>query len=255
MNPVTIDFSSYPESVAKALDFINAGQILAKQPLILIKPNLVNASPHPVTTPPDFCEAVVKYVRFCSKAEIVIAEGCGDVSFETGQVFELLGYKDLSRRQGVPLVDLNKLPLKKIKNRKCSVFREIYLPEIAFTHYIISLPVLKAHSLSVITGTLKNMIGFAPPEHYSGRFGIWKKAALHANIHQSITALNSYRSPDLSLMDATIGLAEHHLGGRRCYPPVKKIIAGFNPVEVDRRAATLLGFNWKDIPHLAGKLR
>jgi uncharacterized protein (DUF362 family) len=95
------------------------------------------------------------------------------------------------------------------------------------------------------------MIGFAPPKFYSGRFGGWKKSVFHQNLQQSIIDLNSYRSPDLSLMDASVGLAEFHLGGSHCSPPVKKIIAGFSPLEVDRQAAKLLGLDWKRIPHLA----
>ena len=255
MNLVTIDFSSYPESVTKALDAIGARERLAKQSAILIKPNLINASPHPVTTPVDCCEAVVEYLLTYSKANIVIAEGCGDSSLETDDIFDMLGYRNLSKRYGISLVDLNKSPLTKLENKNCSVFPEIYLPEIAFTHFIISLPVLKAHSLAVITGTLKNMMGFAPPRYYSGKFGRWKKAVFHGDMQQSIIDLNMYRSPDLSLMDATAGLAEYHLGGRHCSPPVGKIIAGFNPIEVDRIAATLLGFNWEEIPHLLWEIK
>ncbi|MFC1592325.1 DUF362 domain-containing protein, partial [Thermodesulfobacteriota bacterium] len=59
------------------------------------------------------------------------------------------------------------------------------------------------------------------------------------------------RTPDLSLMDATIGLAEYHLGGRRCEPPVNMLLAGDDPVAVDRKAAELLGLDWHRIPHLA----
>jgi len=247
---VTIDFSSYRESVAVAFDMIGARQALAKQSAILIKPNLTNASPHPVTTPVGCCEAVVEYVRSCSKSDIVIAEGCGDPSLETDEIFDLLGYRGMAIRHAVPLVDLNTAPLRKLANKNCSVFPEIYLPEIVSTHFIISLPVLKAHTLSIITGTLKNMIGFAPPKYYSGRFGVWKKAVFHGNIQQAIIDLNRYRSPDLSLMDATVGLAESHLGGRHCSPPAGKIIAGFDPLEVDRKAAMLLGLDWKRIPHL-----
>ena len=51
-----------------------------------------------------------------------------------------------------------------------------------------------------------------------------------------------------------MGLAEFHLGGRHCSPPVKKIIAGFSPLEVDRQAAKLLGLDWKKIPHLAKEI-
>lgn len=254
MDLVTIDFSSYHKSVVEAFDAIDARAKLSKQSAILIKPNLINTSPPPVTTPVDCCEAVIEYVCSCSRAGIIIAEGCGDPSLETDEVFDVLGYGDLSERCGVSLVDLNKSPLRKLENKNCSVFPEIYLPEIAFTHFIISVPVLKAHSLAVITGTLKNTMGFAPPKYYSGRFGTWKKAVFHGDMHQSIIDLNMYRSPDLSLMDATVGLAEHHLGGRCCSPPVGKIIAGFNPIEVDRKAATLLGLNWEEIPHLSWEI-
>lgn len=253
MEIATIEFRSYHESVAAALDQINAATVLAKQSAILIKPNLINDSPHPVTTSVACCEAVVKYIRSCSTASVVVGEGCGDAVLETDEIFSSLGYKDLAIRQEVGLVDLNSSPLTKLENRACPVFPEIYLPEIALTHFIVSLPVLKAHSLSMITGTMKNMIGFAPPKHYSGGFGGWKKSVFHQNLHQAIVELNRYRSPDLSLMDASVGLADFHLGGRRCSPPLNKIIAGFSPLEVDRKAAELLGLDWKKIPHLASK--
>jgi len=251
MSLATVDFSTYHESISLTLDKIGAKEALARQSAILIKPNLTNASRHPVTTSVECCEAVVEYVRSCSKADIIIAEGPGDPSLETEEIFDLLGYRRMAVREGIPLVDLNAAPLKKLKNKDCSVFPEMYLPEIAFTHFIISVPVLKAHSLATMTGTLKNMMGFAPPEYYSGKFGVWKKAAFHENMHQAIIDLNRYRRADLSLMDATIGLADHHLGGPRCNPPINKIIAGFNPLEVDRAAATILGLDWKRIPHLA----
>jgi len=254
MSLATVEFSSYHESVASVLDTIGAKEVLTRQSAILIKPNLTNASRHPVTTSAECCEAVADYVRSCSKANIVIAEGAGDPSLETHQIFDLLGYKKMADRHGIPLVDLNTSAVKKLENPECSVFPEMYLPEIAFTHFIISIPVLKAHSLSTITGTLKNMMGFAPPKYYSGRFGVWKKAAFHRNTHQAIADLNRYRSPDLSLMDASIGLSEYHLGGRHCNPPVGKILAGFDPLEVDRTAATLLGLDWKSIPHLASEI-
>jgi len=110
--------------------------------------------------------------------------------------------------------------------------------------------VLKAHSLSDITGALKNMIGFAPPKHYSGRFGSWKKAVFHQDVHNAITELNLYRTPDLAVMDASVGLADFHLGGPTCKPPVERIIAGVDPLQVDRAAAGFLNLDWRTIGHL-----
>jgi len=51
---------------------------------------LTNASPHPVTTPAACCEAVIESIRSCSAAEVIIAEGCGDASLETDEIFDLL---------------------------------------------------------------------------------------------------------------------------------------------------------------------
>lgn len=251
MGLVTVNFESYDISVTEALDLLGAKDVLVQQSAILIKPNLINDSPHPVTTAAACCEAIIKYVRTCSQAEVVIAEGSGAPSVETDEVFQKLGYTELSKRYGVKLVDLNTAPLRRLENPNCQVFPEMYLPEMAFTHYIISVPVLKAHSLATITGTLKNMIGFAPPEHYAGRFGSWKKAVFHHKMQQAIIDLNTYRTPDLSILDASVGLADFHLGGAHCSPPVNKIVAGYNPVEVDREAARLLGLKWQKIAHLA----
>ncbi len=246
----TREFSSYKESIAQALDEIDAGEVLAKEGKILIKPNLVNASPFPVTTPVECCEAIIEYIRACSDAEIVVAEGCGDAVLETGQIFSKLGYDELVGKHNVSLLDLNHAPLVKKHNPNCRVFPDMMLPEIAFSHYIISVPVLKAHSLATITGALKNMMGFAPPKYYSGSHGTWKKAVFHNQMHQSIDDLCCYIRPDLSVVDASVGLADFHLGGNECHPPVNKIIAGFDALEVDRTSALLLGIDWRDVPHL-----
>ena len=247
-----IEFVAYRESVPDVLEAIGAGEVLREQTAVLIKPNLINASPFPITTAPECVEAVIEYVRSCSEAEIVIGEGCGDPGLETDEVFERLGYRDLARRHGVELVDLNHAPLTRLEDRGCEVFQEMHLPEIAMSHYLISVPVLKAHSFSEITGTLKNMMGLVPPKHYSGPFGTWKKAVFHRRMHESIVDLNRYRTPDLSLMDATVGMPDYHLGGAHCDPPLGRLIAGFDPLQVDRRSAELLGLRWQRIAHLKG---
>ncbi len=245
-----VNFKSFKTSVFEILNKIGAAEIFAEQTHILIKPNLIMASKHPITTSPANSAAIVEYIQGCSNAEIVIAEGCGDMSMETDEVFRILGYDQIASQYNIKLVDLNHTPLVKIKRSDCNVFPEMYLPEIVFSHYLISVPVLKAHSLAQITGTLKNMMGIAPPKYYSGRFGSWKKAVFHHMMHQAIVDLNCYRAPDMTLMDASIGLADFHLGGRECSPHVNQLIAGTDPITIDRIAAELLGLNWMNIGHI-----
>ena len=249
MPAVSVPFKTYETSVAEVLDRIGAAAVFAKQTHILLKPNLINADPHPVTTPAACCEALVRYIRKHSQARIVVAEGCGVPEMTTGEIFARLGYTALARRLGVDLVDLNTAPAEKVANPAGVCHPAMTLPEIALTHYLVSVPVLKAHSMADITGAMKNMMGLLPPEHY-GRGGAWRKAAFHENLHQSIRDLNSCRPPDLSLMDASLGLAAFHLGGPPCDPPAAAVIAGYDPREGDRRAADLLGLDWRRIPHL-----
>jgi uncharacterized protein (DUF362 family) len=252
MTVASVEFMAYDESVTKALDEIGAAEAISRHKAVMVKPNLITNSPPPVTTPPECCEAIVDYVRRHSAAEVVIAEGCGAPSVETAELFDALGYRKLSERLGVPLVDLNTAGTKRLADDSCEVFPEMHLPEIAFTHYVISVPVLKAHSLADITGSMKNMLGLPPPEHYQTP-GHWKKAAFHRNMHTAIIELCRYRAPDLTVMDATVGLVDYHLGGRRLDPPANRILAGYDAREVDRLAADLLGLDWHAIPHLAGE--
>jgi uncharacterized protein (DUF362 family) len=246
-----IEFVDYAESIPAALDAIGADRILARQPAVMIKPNLVNAAPFPVTTAVACCAAIVDYVQACSSAKIVIAEGCGDAVLDTDTIFRQLRYDRLAAAKGLDLIDLNSAPLQKCTNPDCVLYRDLYLPQMAASHYIVSVPVLKAHSLAEVTGTLKNMMGLLPPDHYGGGPNGWKKAQLHRHLHRAIAEINRHRCADLTVMDASVGLADFHLGGARCDPPLNQIIAGYDPLAVDRHGAALLGRDWKTIGHLA----
>ncbi len=249
MTTETIEFTTYGGSVAEIFDRISAPGAIKNQQRILIKPNLVTASPHPVTTAPLCCGAIIDYIRLWSPdADITIAEGTGDPAYKGMQIFEALGYTELAEQKQVRLTDLNDQPVVKLENPECKRFPEFYMPEIALSSFIISVPVLKVHTLSGFTGTMKNMMGFAPPSHYSG--GGWNKAAFHRDLQNAIYDLNLYRNADLTLVDAVVGMAESHLGGRKCDPPVGRLVAGYDPVAVDRASAGLLGLDWKKIRHL-----
>lgn len=243
------EFDSYDTSIPLILDKAGVADILKQQTCILLKPNLVNASKFPVTTPPGFVRPIIQYIKKWSSARIIIAEGCGDSIYETTDLFGMLGYETLAAETEVELMDLNVEPLIRCEDPDNPIFDEMFLPEIAFNSFIFSLPVLKAHSLAEITGTLKNMMGFAPPQYYAGS-GPWKKASFHARMQDSIIGLCRYITPDLSLMDASVGLSEYHLGGPTCQPPVNRLLLSDDPFEMDQKAAVLLNKNPDAIRHI-----
>jgi len=99
-----------------------------------------------------------------------------------------------------------------------------------------------------VTLTMKNMMGLAPPQHYCA--GSWKKSAFHDRIQDAVADLNRYRTPDFTLLDASVGMAKAHLWGPTCDPPVKRLAAGFDPVALDAYGTMLLKRRWQDIGHI-----
>ena len=243
-------FTSWKDSVASVLNATNLAERLNPGQQILIKPNLVEALDPPITTPVEVVGALIDYLRsLTTDFHIIIGEGCGSLAYDTYHVFKTLGYTDLAEEKKVTLLDLNDVDLVKKKDANCCRWPEMYLPQIGYDSFLISVPVLKAHSLAGVTLTMKNMMGLAPPAHYQ-QGGHWKKASFHQGIQEAVFNLNQYRTPDFTLLDATIGMQEAHLWGPICDPPTNRIAAGFDPVAIDSYGCTLLGKDWQSIGHL-----
>ena len=247
----TSSFTSWQESVDRLLDAAGLVNRLASAKKVIIKPNLVEPQKPPITTPVELVAVLVDYIlSSLPDLEIIIAEGCGSASKNTWQVFEFLGYTKLTALDRVTLMDLNDAPLVHMKNNNCRRWPEMYLPKIVFESFLISVPVLKAHSLAGVTLSMKNMIGLAPPAHFQ-QGGHWKKASFHTGIQEAVFDLNRYRIPDFTLLDATIGMQEAHLWGPVCDPPPNRLAAGFDPVAIDSYGCRLLGIQWDSIGHLS----
>ena len=247
----SFSFSSWQKSVPRLLDAAGLLKRLNSAKRIIIKPNLVEPQPPPITTPVELVAALVAHIHSsCPGLEIIIGEGCGSSSNNTWQIFEALGYNRLAELPHVTLMDLNEAPLIHLQNSNYSRWPQMYLPQIVFESFLISVPVLKAHSLAGVTLTMKNMIGLAPPAHFQ-QGGHWKKAAFHQNIQEAVFDLNRYRTPDFTLLDATIGMQEAHLWGPTCDPPPHRLAAGYDPVAIDSYGCRLLGIKWNAIGHLS----
>lgn len=215
---------------------------------ILIKPNLVDAIAPPVTTPVEFVEAIIDCFRERWEGlNIVVAEGTGSAERSTPEVFKHLGYHLMAERKGVELIDLNEEPLTRLSMPYLTRWKEFYLPTVALDYYIVSAPVLKAHTLAGVTLTMKNMMGFVPPSHYR-MGGYWKKSAFHTRIDEAIFDLNNYRSPDLTILYAIRGMRDSHLGGAQLSPGI--IALGSDPVAIDTYGTVLLGRDPQDIGYI-----
>lgn len=239
-----VRFVDYKSSVAKALDLIGAGARLPQEGLIIIKPNLTNSSPPPVTTSVTAAEAVYNYCKLHTRAEIIIGEGCG--TGRTPEVFAALGYTDLAKSYAIKLIDFNEAETVTLKNDDALQLKQFHMPRIVREAFVISLPVLKDHSFTRTTIAMKNMFGIAPGRFYAGS---WNKSKLHnPSTDRSVVDVCSYKRPDLSVVDASVALKGTHLAGK--HKTLDFILASFDPVAVDALGSELLGHNPKKLEYL-----
>jgi uncharacterized protein (DUF362 family) len=246
----SIDYTSWDKSLKTLLDKSGLADELKGRQRILLKPNLVEALPPPITTPVALIGSLIDWLRRAAPhCAILIGEGCGSAKYDTWHVFQQLGYAQLAVEKKVDLLDLNEETCLAKENKDFPRFPQIFLPAVLFDCFLLSVPVLKAHSLAGVTLTMKNMMGTAPPGHYQ-QGGHWKKASFHRGIHAAIFDLNRYRSPDFTILDATVGMPEAHLWGPVCSPAKNKLAAGFDPVAIDAWGCTLLDRDWRKIGHI-----
>ena len=204
---------------------------------VVIKPNLIINRPYPVTTAPKTVECLISY--FKGKAnEILIAEGSGMCRGGTAKAFLELGYVELANRYGIQLVDLNEDAYEILENPDALRLKEFKSPRTLRNSFLISAAVLKRHSMTKVSLSLKNMMGAS----------IGRKARFHVlGLTKSIVDINRYKKPDLAVIDG-IESSGRELGGEATRYEV--MIFSEDPVAADAVGAHILGLNPRSVPHI-----
>lgn len=234
---------SFYETLREAINLIGGLKKL-ESPLIL-KPNICTGNDHTecANTKIEVIEALVdEILRDNRDIEIRMVES-DSMSKYADKAFERYGYKDYVDRissQGVniSLTNLSKSPLTEF-DFEGAYFKKPELPVIlSDSRTIISVALAKTHSLTMITGTLKNLFGFLPRKD---------QAFYHPNIHEVIQDLNNMFRSSLCLIDGRMGL-EGVISGKP--KSLGCIILGRNPVSVDAVMARVMGFEPEKIRHI-----
>ncbi|MEM1538158.1 MAG: DUF362 domain-containing protein [Candidatus Nezhaarchaeales archaeon] len=231
--------------VVKCYDAYAAVQLgLTELPLprlrrVVVKPNLIIDKPAPVTTPVDLVEALARYYK---DYEVIVAEGSGWC--ETWEAFKRLGYLKLADEGLAKLVDLNNDDYEVLEDPEALTLKRFKAPLTLKGAYIVSAAVLKEHSLTGVSLTLKNMLGAT----LGSGTAIAKKGRFHRRLDESIVDVNAYLKPSLAVIDAREACIGGELGGT-----VKRyglIIFSEDQVAADAVGASILGFDPLSIRHL-----
>jgi len=210
---------------------------------IAIKINLCDYRPPETgaTTRADFLDAFLDWIEtHGSHPEIYVVES--DASRARPDLIRnWLGITPIIEKHGAMWVNLSKdkWTKKKIKGTK---FHHIKVPKtIETSDLLISMAKLKTHSLTTMSGSLKNMYGCIMTSN---------KIQFHDFLDQAIVDACTAMPPKLSVIDGIIGMGgpKGPVDGVPIHAGV--VIAGLDPVAVDAAAARIMGLNPKKIRHL-----
>lgn len=218
---------------------------------VVLKPNLVDSIPErPCYTMPQVTEALIQFLRDEIQVKaLVVAEG---MTFRRDPHAILIetGYREMLERQRVEFVDLNyddlvKIPLRGGYAKMDSLFMARTVAE---ADALISIPKLKTHHWTKISGSIKNLFGIVPGAKYG-----FPKNTLHMHGIDAFLAelLDSLPTPKrFALVDGIVGLQGD---GPLFGTPMSSgaLIGGQDFLAVDATAARLMGFDPTTIEILA----
>ncbi|MEW5733569.1 MAG: DUF362 domain-containing protein [Thermodesulfobacteriota bacterium] len=211
---------------------------------VFIKPNVVTANRryiHDSYTHPSVTAAMIRLVKARNPESLVVGES-GGFGIPTRLFFKESGYMAMCREEDARLVDLNEHALVQKTLSRAAWHKTMLLSRfIAEADTKIWLPKLKYHIFASITCALKLNIGILAHKERMA-FHDWR-------IHEKIVDLLEPGYPHLAVADAvniTYGFESApypvHLGA---------LLFSDNPLAMDVVAAHIMGYNPKDVKHLA----
>jgi uncharacterized protein (DUF362 family) len=256
-------------AVEEAIDLLGGIRSVTRgKERIMLKPNLVAESPA-FTTKPEVIGTLARLMKDAGK-DVSIGEGSaaangfnvkGGETFRTKNrelldrmqnfVFDQLGYSDLARLMGIPLVNLHSGELITVPVPGGLAFKKINLHHLlAESELLCSVPMMKTHVLATVSLGMKNLIGLYPGTVYgSVRSGVHDHAAGAGSpgVAYEILDMLSINRVGLVVVDGSIAMeGDGPTGGQLVKMGV--IVAGTNPLATDMVAARVMGFRKEDIP-------
>jgi len=186
---------------------------------------------------PWVVEGVITTVRdYVSKIFLVESD---QVVAKADRALRQTGLDEVCRNHGVTWVNMSQGRFVRIEDPSRLVLRSVELPEILTRTELITLPVMKTHNKTVMTGAVKNQWGCLQTLRHN----------FHPFLAQALVDVNTLVRPRFAVMDATVGLEGD---GPKSGTPKEMglVLASGDPVALDAVAARVMGLDVDGIEHL-----
>ncbi len=225
-------------AVGRALGLLGgAERFVAEGERILLKPNLlVSSAPDAaVTTHPALFEAVARHL---AEAGARLSYGDSPGFGRPEAVARRAGLAEVAERLGVPFADFTNG--RQVSAPEGRLIKQWFIAEgVLAADGIVSLPKLKTHALTRMTGAVKNQFGCIP--------GV-RKGEFHARMPdmerfcRMLVDLCAFLAPRLYVMDAVVAMEGN--GPRGGDPrPLGVVLLSEDPVALDATASRLIGLD------------
>ena len=217
---------------------------------VVVKPNLVDfVEGRPSFTNPRVVEALIQFLRDEQKVKsLVVAEG---ITFrrDSEAVLIDMGYAEMLQRQKVEFVDLNYDDLVTVPlNGGYTKLSQLFVARtVAEADVLISVPKLKTHHWTGVSGSIKNLFGIVPGIKYG-----WPKNTLHIHgINEFLAELvdSLPTRQRVAVVDGIVGMqGDGPLFGSAVNTGA--LLVGTDYLAVDATAARLMGFDPLQLDYL-----
>jgi uncharacterized protein (DUF362 family) len=153
--------------------------------------------------------------------------------------FQKCRLQALCDRYGVEWINMSNCEQTVVEVPNGKIFKSIQVAKILTETQLITIPVMKTHAKTQITGAIKNQWGCISKMRHN----------YHLVLSDALADINSVVRPVFAVLDATIALEGN--GPKSGHPRiVDKILASRDIVALDTVQATLMGLNPSNIQHL-----
>ena len=256
-------------AVKEAIDLIGGPQeIFRNKKQVMLKPNLV-APLRECTTKPEVIKALAEIIKDEGK-KVSIGEGSAaapgfnvkdNIQYRTKKpeildpmqefVFEQLGYTKLANELDIPLINLHTGKMVDIDVPDGLMYDKITVHNsITESDMLVSVPMMKTHSLATVTLGMKNLIGVYPGSvYYSVRSFLHDRAAERGSEGIAYEIIDMVRASKMGLtvIDASSAMEGNGPTDGELVD-MNLIIAGTNPFATDLVGASVMGFEIEEVP-------
>ena len=225
------------------------GDLVPRGAQVLLKPNLLSSSAKPeaaVNTHPSVIRAVAEFFREEFGCSLAIGDSCGSLApGSTERALATTQVPEICRDLGAEIVNFDRAGRVEVEVPGARLLKRVGVARPALEcGALVSLPKLKTHSLTLLTGAIKNQFGVVPG---GGKKDIHMLAPKPVMLAHALVDLCQAVRPCLSVMDAVVGMEGNGPAAGRPRA-VGLILASTDAVALDAVAAAIIGYGPGDVP-------